>query len=133
MVDKLLYVNYASEVGNSDKHPQMFDCVISYARAHNIAKKDIENLKYDRYNPEQALEFLLEKRSQEKHDIVSREMFPILIAHVIRNTSAHKIHAVEVLSSKFKEILQSLMEAVFIIVGQMPARNDLLLRLETKL
>jgi hypothetical protein len=120
VVDKLLYVNYPSETGNSDRHPQMYHCVISYAKAHEITKEHIDSLKFNRHNPEEALRFLLAKRCQDKCDIVSREMVAILIAYVIRNTSAHKIHAVEVLYSKFNEILQSLMEAVFIIVGQMP-------------
>ncbi len=35
-----------------------------------------------------------------------------------RNTSAHKIHSIDLLYSKFKEIFQSLMESVFIIAGQ---------------
>jgi hypothetical protein len=119
VVDKLLYVNYSSDKDNGDKEPQMFECVISYAKAHGIERKKIDDLNYNRYDPEEALEFLLEKRSQEKCDVLSRELFPILIAHAIRNTSGHKIHAVEVLYSKFNEILQSLVEAVFIIVGQM--------------
>lgn len=123
VVDKLLYVNYPSETNNDDKDPQMFECVVSYAKAHSMTRQDIENLKYNRHNLQEALEFLLKKRSEGKYDNVSREIFPILIAHAIRNTSVHKIHAVEVLYSKFKETLQSLMEAVFIIVGQIPDSN----------
>jgi len=120
VVDKLLYATYppVSTKENEKKDPNMYDCVISYAEKHEMKKQDIDNLDYDRDNPEVGLQFLLEKRTQGKFENVTREIFPILIARLIRNTSAHKIHSIDLLYSKFKEIFQSLMESVFIIAGQ---------------
>jgi hypothetical protein len=90
----------------------------THAEKHEMKKQDIDNLDYDRDNPEVGLQFLLEKRSQGRFENVTREIFPILIARLIRNTSAHKIHSIDLLYYKFKEIFQSLMESVFIIAGQ---------------
>jgi hypothetical protein len=97
----------------------MWAYVTSYGNAHNIRQKDLENLKLKTRSPEKALVMLLQRRSQ-KFKVIPREMYPILISYIIRNTSAHKIQSVAVLSSQFDEILQSLMESIFIIVGQMP-------------
>lgn len=126
VVDKLLYARYPlkppkpPKKKERGKDPNMWACVTSYGNSHNIRQKDLENLKLKTRSPEKALVMLLQRRSQEKFKVIPREMYPILISYIIRNTSAHKIQSVAVLSSQFDEILQSLMESMFIIVGQMP-------------
>jgi hypothetical protein len=120
VVDKLLYAFYPPKSEKSNWDPQMKECVVSYAEAHEIAEEDINSLSLNRLDLEQALLFLLEKRSEAKYGNVTREIFSILIAYKIRNSSAHNIHAVELISLKFPEIFQSILEAIFIIVGQIP-------------
>jgi hypothetical protein len=119
VVDKLLYARYPPKIKKRGKDPQMWECVTSYATYHNIPIRDLEKLNINAHNPDKALTMLLKGKSQKRFRVIPREMYPILISYKIRNTSAHKIQAVSVLSSKFDEILQSLLEAIFIIVGQM--------------
>lgn len=122
VVDKLLYVRYPPTKikKKRGKDPKMWDCIISYASSHNIPQIHLENLNLNARSPEKALVMLLQRRSQKKFKRIPREIYSILISYVIRNTSAHKIQAVEVLASQFEQIFQSLLESVFIIVGQMP-------------
>lgn len=115
VVDKLLHANYPPEKGD-----QMYGCVVGYASKHGIDEEHIRALNLNKLAPEVAMALLLEKRSQEEAGTIPREMFPILIAFKIRNTSAHNIHALDVLYDKYEMILQSILEAVFIIVGQIP-------------
>jgi hypothetical protein len=120
VVDKLLYARYPPKPPKKKergKDPNMWTCVISYGNSHYITQKDLENLKLKTHSPEKALVMLLQRRSQKKFKVIPREMYPILISYIIRNTSAHKIQSVAMLSSQFDKILQSLMEAIFIIVG----------------
>jgi hypothetical protein len=115
VVDKLLHAIYPPKKGD-----QMYDCVVSYANKHGIDEEHIRTLNLNKLAPEVAVELLLEKRSEEKVETTLRDMFPILIAYKIRNTSAHNIHALDVLYNRYERILQSILEAVFIIVAQIP-------------
>ena len=56
------------------------------------------------------MSYAITKECQKKFKVIPREMYPILISYIIRNTSAHKIQSVSMLSSEFDKILQSLME-----------------------
>ena len=127
VVDKLLYANYPPNFKKKKwNDPQMWKCVISYGTSHKIVQKDLENLKLQTQSPEKALIMLLRRRSQKRFRVLPREIYPILISYVIRNTSSHKIQAISLISSEFEAILQSLMEAIFIIVGQMPKSSNFL-------
>jgi hypothetical protein len=121
VIDKLLYVNYPPRVSKKKRghDSQMRACITSYGVAHSISQKHIDNLKLMKRSPDKALVMLLKRRSQNKFRTLPREIYPILISYVVRNTSAHKIQAITLISSEFDAIFQSLLEAVFIIVGQM--------------
>jgi hypothetical protein len=138
VVDKLLYALYppkpTAKKGQPQtpskkksqkkrgKDPRMWDCIISYGDSllHKNSQPDIDKLKLYNRSPEKALIMLLQKRTQSKFKVLPREIYPILVSYVIRNTSAHKIQAITLLSSRFDEILQCLMKSVFILAGQMP-------------
>jgi hypothetical protein len=47
------------------------------------------------------------------HDII-----PLLIAYKIRNASAHKITSQRLVTERFDEVLQSLLNCIFILVRQ---------------
>lgn len=103
----------------------MWNCIISYAKSHGIPQRYLDyllskrGLNLNARNPETVLKILLRKKNQKRFKVLKREMYSILISYKIRNTSAHKIHAVSVISSKFDDILQSVLEAIFTITGQM--------------
>lgn len=136
VVDKLLYALYppkptpkktqpqtpSNKKKKRGKDPDMWKCVVSYGNwlLNKNSEPDLCNLKLYNRSPEKALMFLLQKRTQSRFNVLPREIYPILISYIIRNTSAHKIQAINLVYSKFEEILQCLMESVFILAGQMP-------------
>lgn len=98
----------------------MWKCIIRCGNSHNITETDLDKLKLYNRSPEKALMLLLQKRTQSKFKLLPREIYLILISYIIMNTSAHKIQSISLLSSRFHEILQCLMESIFILTGQMP-------------
>ena len=120
VIDKLLHSRYSPKKRKRGYDANMGDCVTRYANSHGIPQKKIEMLNMNSRDPDNVLKELLQKKNQKQLRALKREIYPILISLKIRNTGAHKIHAVKVLSSSFEEIYQSLLEAVFILAGQMP-------------
>lgn len=123
VVDKLLHLNYPSQTRRGED-PLMSVNVLNYARNHGITQATLESFynktNFRRRSLELLLPLLIGKMKQKRFRIFPKEMYPILITLKIRNTSAHKITSQNIILSQFDEILQYVLEAVFIIVGQMP-------------
>ena len=120
VIDKLLHSRYPSKRKKRGKDASMWQCILVYANSHGIPAATLEKMNLNSRDLEVVLRTLLQKKKQKYFRILKREIVPILIAYKIRNTSAHKLHAAAIISSKMDEILQSLMEAVFTITGQIP-------------